>query len=212
MRANVILSATIILIASALLLQLSTVDSSYPIGTAIFGIALGCLNLGLGLTTRKAGGVQTPELESNPVRLTVDKGVIGSTIYHMAFSREKLVLRRLSSGRVTLLTAIFLLVFGYTFAGLIGAAEAGITAFSIQEFLTQRKRNSVESENTLKASDRGDLEFALSDLEKMELSRTRLLLYFKDRLLRIVISRKYPTKMEPVLKSLMGSFLKETES
>lgn len=204
MRVSIILFGIVILAVSFLLLETALADMTYLPAT-VFGFVLAGLNILLGLITRKSSGVEIPENPSSPVKLSVDKGVIGSTIYRMAFSDNKMVLKRLSSGRVTLVAALLLAVFGYAIGFLIGAAEGGLTAYAIQEFLTQRRRNVVEKGNLLDASDRGDLEFEYSSLEKVELARTRLRLYFPDRILRIVISRKYSDKMEPVLVEVVGN-------
>jgi hypothetical protein len=204
LRVSIIIFGIVILAISFLLLVATIADVTYLPGT-VFGFVLGGLNLLLGSITRKSGGVEIPENPSSPLKLSVDKGIIGSTIYRMAFSDHKLVLKRLSSGRVTLFAALLLAVLGYAIGGLIGAAEGGVTAYAIQEFVTQRRRNVVEKGNVLDASGRGDLEFDYSDIDKVELARNRLRLYFPDRILRIVISRKYPNRMRPVLVKVIGT-------
>ena len=204
MRINLIIFGIVILAVSFLLLMASVADVTYLPATA-FGFVLAGLNLLLGSITRKSSGVEIPVNPSSPVKMSVDKGIIGSTIYLMALSEDKLVLKRLSSGRVTLVTALLLAVIGYAIGGLIGAAEGGLTAYAVQEFATQRRRSVVENGNLLDASGPGDLEFDHSDIEKVELGGSRLRLYFTDRILRIVISRKYPERMRPVLIEVIGS-------
>ena len=210
MRVNLFIFGIVILAVSFLLLEASIADVTF-LPETVFGFVLAGLNILLGSITRKSSGVEVPENPSSPVKLSVDKGIIGSTIYLMAFSNDKLVLKRLSSGRVTLFSALLLAIFGYAIGGLIGAAEGGLSAYAIQEFVTQRTRNVVEKGNLLDASGRGDLEFDYSDIEKVELGRSRLRLYFANRILRIVISRKYPERMRPVLVKVIGS-LNDEES
>ena len=208
MRLNLITSGILILVVGLLLLDFTPMDStlidSVYFPTVILSFAFGGINIAMGATTRKSSGVRVDQ-ESARVKLSVDKGVIGSTIYTMAFSENKLVLKRLSSGRVTLLTVLMLAIFGFAAASIIGAAEGGLTAFSIQEFVTQRRRNLVEQGNVLDPSSKGDLEFPYSELDKVELGRNRLRLYLKKGILRIVISRRYPAKMRPALMKIIGS-------
>ena len=203
MRLSLIISGIVILVVSFLLLDLTLIDSVYLPATTL-SFTFGGVNMAIGMVTRKSSGVRVDQ-ENTQVKLSVDKGVIGSTIYKMAFSDQKLVLKRLSSGRVTLLMALLLAIVGYAAAGLIGAAEGGLTAFSVQEFVTQRRRNLVEQGNVLDGSGKGDLEFPYSELDKVELGRNRLRLYLKKGILRIVISRRYPAKMRPALVKIIGS-------
>jgi hypothetical protein len=174
--------------------------------TGLFGFILGGLNLLLAVFTRAGGGVDIPLNPQDPVKLFVDKAAMGTTIYSMAFSDHRLVLKRLSSGRVTVLAALILAIVGLFLAGLLGALMGGMTAFSLQEFATQKKREVVKKGDLLDASGRGDLEIPYGDLDKVELTRNRVRLYLKDRLVRIVISRRYSDKMRPVLQKLIGSF------
>lgn len=204
MRYTVIVSAIVILIASVLFLGLALGDSVY-FRASFFGFGLGGLNLFLGVIIPMGGGVTIPEKSQGPVKLSVDKAVIGSSIYNMTFTEKKIVLKKLSSGRLTILTALLLAVIGYSVAGLIGAVEAGLTAFSLQEFVTQRRRSALTEEDVLNATKDGDLEFQYSSLDKVELTRNRLRLYLNDRILRIVISRKYPDKMRTPLERIISS-------
>ncbi|HEX4921748.1 MAG TPA: hypothetical protein VFV92_13540 [Candidatus Bathyarchaeia archaeon] len=208
MRLSMLIAGTAILLVSFLLLQTALSDSDYLIPT-IFGFSMAGVNLAFGLVTRKSGGVSVAENLSGPVKMSVDKGVMGSAIYLMAFSDKKLVLKRLASARITLFIVLLLAVLGFAIVTILGAAIGGLTAFSVQEFVTQRRRNVVEKGNVLDGSQRGDLEFQYSDMEKVELGRNRLRLYFSDRIMRIVISRRYPDKMRPALIKILGS--KETD-
>lgn len=208
MRLSMLIAGIAILAVSFLLLQTALSDSDWWISTA-FGFSMAGVNLAFGLVTRKSGGVSVAGNPSGPVRMSVDKGVMGSAIYLMAFSDKKLVLKRLTSARITLFIVLLLSVLGFTIVNILGAAMGGLTAFSVQEFVTQRRRNVVEKGDILDGSQRGDLEFQYSDLEKVELGRNRLRVYFNDRIIRIVISRKYPDRMRPALIKILGS--KETD-
>lgn len=211
MRLAIVIAGIVVLLVSVLLLTTSYNDASFLIPT-IFGFILAGVNLTLGFLTRKSSGVMVPSDSSNPLKLSVDKAVMGPSIYSMAFSTKKLVLKRLSSTRITLFIVLVLAILGFAIIDILGAAMGGLTAFSIQEFITQNRRNRVEEGNVLDASENGDLEFQYSDIEKVELGRNRLRIYFKDRIFRIVISRKYPDKMRPVLVKLIGSLEKDESS
>src|SRR5207249_8630763 len=113
----------------------------------VFALPLWCVKLGYGILTEKIGGVSIPSNAKDPARMVVDRGVIGSTVYLMVFSDKKLVLKKLTSGSVTVLAVVVFAVVGLLFAGFIGAAIGGLTAFSLQEFLTQRRRDATKMGN-----------------------------------------------------------------
>ena len=198
-------SATVMFVVGVLFYEVSLADPIY-LNTALLGFILGGLNLLLAVFTRSGGGVQVSDNSQNPVKMLVDKAVLGTTIYTMAFADNRMVLKRLSSGMITVLAALALATMGLFLAGLVGALMGGLTAFSLQEFATQKKRELVKKGDLLDASGKGDLEIPFSDLEKVELTRNRVRLYLKDRLVRIVVSRKYPDKMRPTLQKLVSSF------
>ena len=144
------------LAVGVLYLLYSTSNPDY-FQVAVFALPFGCLNIGFGILTAKGGGVSLPSNAQDPVKMVVDRGVIGSTVYLMVFSDKKLVLKRLTSGSVTVLAVVVFAVVGLLFAGFIGAAIGGLTAFSLQEFLTQRRRDAAKMGNPLVASGKGDL-------------------------------------------------------
>ncbi len=202
LRVSIIIYGIVIVAIGVLYLLYSSANPDY-FQVAIFALPLGALILALGVVTRKTGGVSIPSNSQEPIRMVVDRGVVGSTIYLMTFSNSKLVLKRLTSGSVTILAVVVLAVLGLLFAGFIGAAIGGITAFSLQEFLTQRRRDDVEKGNLLSTAGRGDLEFAYDDLEGIQLAKSRLRLHLANGIMGIVISRKYRAKMLPVLQSII---------
>ncbi len=89
----------------------------------------------------------------------------------------------------------------------LGIIVGGITAFSSQEFLTQRRRDGIRTGNLLELSDRGDLEFPYEELDQVQLSGNRIQLYLKDRIVRIVISRKYSRILGPALEKVIPANL-----
>jgi hypothetical protein len=207
MRAAIVISGIVVAAVGGLLFVSLSANPSY-FQSSLFVIASGGVNILLGFVTADAGGVTIPS-SSDPVKMIVDRGVIGSTIYIMAFSNKKLVLRKLTSGSITILAVAVFAVGGLIYAGLLGAAVGGLTAFSLQEFLTQRKRTATKEGNMLTTSAKGDLEFDYDDIERVAVTRSRLRLYLKKGVLAIVISRKYPEKIWPVLQSIMPSKTRE---
>src|SRR5438034_11253648 len=92
----------------------------------------------------------------------------------MVFSDKKLVLKKLTSGSVTVLAVVVFAVVGLLFAGFIGAAIGGLIAFSLQEFLTQRRRDATKMGNPLVGSGKVDLAFEYEDLERVQFANARL--------------------------------------
>jgi len=188
-----------ILIPGALILALSILLLFSEIVASFFGFALGGLNIVIGMLTRKAVGIVIPADQLGPLKLSLDKGVIRTNIYTIAFSDKKLVLRKLSSANLTVATALILALLGAALAGPFGIIVGGITAFSLQEFVTQRRRNEIKK-NLLDPSGHGDLEFPYDELEQVQLLGNRIQLRLKDRIVRIAVSRKYSRIIGPVLE------------
>ena len=191
-----------ILIAGGLILAVSILLLSSEIVASFFGFALGGLNIVIGILTRKAVGIVIPADQLGPLKLSLDKGVIRTNIYTIAFSDKKLVLRKLSSANLTVATALILALLGAALAGPFGILVGGITAFSLQEFVTQRRRNEIKK-NLLDPSGHGDLDFPYDELEQVQLLGNRIQLRLKDRIVRIAVSRKYSRIMGPVLEKII---------
>ncbi len=191
-----------ILIAGGLILAVSILLLSSEIVAFFFGFALGTLNIVVGILTRKAVGIVVPADQLGPLKLSLDKGVIRTNIYTIAFSDKKLVLRKLSSANLTVATALILALLGAALAGPFGIIVGGITAFSLQEFVTQRRRNEIK-ENLLDPSGHGDLDFPYDELEQVELLGNRIQLRLKDRIVRIAVSRKYSRMLGPLLQKII---------
>src|SRR6266487_2977675 len=111
LRVSIIIYGIVIVAVGVLYLLYSSVNPDY-FQVAIFALPLGGLILALGGVTRKAGGGRIPSNSQDPIRMVVDRGVVGSTIYLMTFSTSKLVLIRLTSGSVTILAVVVLAVLG----------------------------------------------------------------------------------------------------
>src|SRR2546430_2467536 len=194
-----------ILIAGGLILAVSILLLASEIVASLFGFALGGLNIVIGILTRKAEGIVVPADQLGPLKLSLDKGVIRTNIYAVAFSEKKLVLRKLGSANLTVATALILAILGAALAGPFGIIVGGITAFSLQEFVTQRRRDEIKRGNILDPLGGKDLEFLYDELDHIQLLRNRIQLYLKDRIVRIAISRRSYRILGPVLERVIPS-------
>ena len=197
MRINILIAGGLILAVSILL-----VNSEFV--AFIFGFALGVLNVLIGILTPKSVGITVPPSEYQAgLKLSLDKGVIRTNIYAVAFSEKKLVLRKLGSANLTVATALILAILGAALAGYFGIVVGGITAFSLQEFVTQRRRDEIKRGDILDASGGKDLEFLYDELNQIQLLRNRIQLHLKDRIVRIAISRRSSRILGPMLEKII---------
>ena len=191
------------MVAGGLILAVSILFFNSEIVASIFGLALGSFNLVIGLLTERAVGITTPADQAGPVRLSIDKGVIRTAIYTIGFSEKKMILRKLSSASLTVVAALTLAILGAVVAGPFGVIAGGITAFSLQEFVTQRRRNEIKRGNILEASADSDLEFPYDEIENFQLIGNRIQLYLKDRTVRVAISRRSAKILGPILEKII---------
>ena len=189
--------------AGGLILAVSVLLVNSEIAASIFGFALGSLNVLIGVLTARAVGIAIPADQAGPVNLSIDKGVIRTNIYAIGFSEKKMVLRKLSSANLTVVAALILAVLGAVVAGYFGIIVGGITAFSLQEFVTQRRRDEVKRENILGASGSSDLEFPYDEIEQVQLLGNRIRIHLKDRVVRIAISRRSARILGPMLEKII---------
>lgn len=192
-----------ILVAGGLILAVSILFFNSEIVASIFGLALGSFNLVIGLLTARAVGITIPADQAGPVRLSIDKGVIRTAIYTIGFSEKKMILRKLSSASLTVVAALILAILGAIVAGPFGVIVGGLTAFSLQEFVTQRRRNEIKRGNILEASADSDLEFPYDEIENFQLIGNRIQLYLKDRTVRVAISRRSAKILGPILEKII---------
>jgi len=171
------------------MLAVSVLLVSSAIVASIFGFTLGALNIIIGIVTSKAAGITVPDDQPGPLKLLLDKAVIRANIYAVAFSEKKIVLRKLSSAYLTVVTVLILAILGAVLAGPFGIIVGGITAFSIQESVTQRRRDEIKRGNALEAGGR-DIEFPYDEMEHVQVLGNRIQLHLKDRTVRIAISRR----------------------
>ncbi len=191
-----------ILVAGGAVVGVSVLLLFSEIVASLFGFAFGGLNILIGILSPKSFGIFVPSNQQGPLKLALDKGVIRTNIYTVAFSERKLVLRKLSSANLTVATALILAILGAFLAGPFGVVVGGITAFSIQEFVTQKRRDEMR-ENLLDPSGDNDLQYPYDESEQIRLQGNRILVHFKDRVARIAISRKFSRTLGPVLEKII---------
>ena len=189
--------------AGGLILAVSILLFNSEIVATVFGLALGGLNVLIGILTPIAVGITVPAEEPGSLKLSLDKGVIRANIYTVAFSEKKLVLRKLSSASLTVAAALILALLGARLAGPFGIVVGGITAFSLQEFVTQRRREEVKRGNILDASGSRDLEFPYDEIEQVQLLGNRIQLHLENRVVRIAISRRSARILGPMLEKII---------
>ena len=189
--------------AGGLILAVSILLFNSEIVATVFGLALGGLNVLIGILTPIAVGITVPAEEPGSLKLSLDKGVIRANIYTVAFSEKKLVLRKLSSASLTVAAALILALLGARLAGPFGIVVGGITAFSLQEFVTQRRRDEVKRGNILDASGSRDLEFPYDEIEQVQLLGNRIQLHLENRVVRIAISRRSARILGPMLEKII---------
>ena len=189
--------------AGGLILAVSILLFNSEIVATVFGLALGGLNVLIGILTPIAVGITVPAEEPGSLKLSLDKGVIRANIYTVAFSEKKLVLRKLSSASLTIAAALILALLGARLAGPFGIVVGGITAFSLQEFVTQRRRDEVKRGNILDESGSRDLEFPYDEVEQVQLLRNGIRIHLKDRVVRIAISRRSARILGPMLEKII---------
>src|SRR6267143_1304328 len=189
--------------AGGLILAVSVLLVKSEIAASIFGFALGSLNILIGVLTARAVGIAIPADQAGRVNLSIDKGVIRTNIYAIGFSEKKMVLRKLSSANLTVVAALILAVLGAVVAGPFGIIVGGITAFSLQEFVTQSRRDEVKRENILDSSADGDLEFSYDEIEHLQLLGNRIRIHLKDKVVRVAISRRSARILGPMLEEII---------
>jgi len=120
----------------------------------------------LGLITPNAPGITLDPLPPTVAKLIVDKAVILANIYQLVFLDTKLIAKRLTSRWITVGIGVTLAVLG----GLAG----GLTGFSVEEFLAQRKRDKIDKENSLTTVFAGDIEIPYERMQQVRLTRMNL--------------------------------------
>ncbi len=177
--------------------------SSEVVFVGYFTASAGLLNVILGLAAQRSLGVTVPPNNTSSARLLVDKGIVRTSIYQLAFFDTRLIMKKLSSVKVTVILALALFLVGLLLDGLIGGLSGGLTGYAMQEYLTQKNRDRIRKQNTVSTVGRGDLEFGYDDLDKVHLRSSSLQLFFQNGIVRVSLPRGYANKMRTTLESIL---------
>ena len=198
MRLNMLIAGAILSVAGFSLIL-------FGFGHGYFTASVGVLNLILATATRSSPGVTTKPDNASDAKLVVDKGVVGTRIYQLAFLDGRLVMKKIASFKVTIVLALILALSGLLAeAAPIGAISGGLTGYSMQEYLTQKNRDSIAKRNTLSTAGRSDLVVKYNDLEKAGLRSSSLLLFLQNGVVRVNLPRGYAGKIRETLETILG--------
>jgi hypothetical protein len=198
-----------ILIIGVVVTAAGVVESLSLRGIGFFTTLAGAVNILLGVATGRSSGVTIDETGQNAPRLLVDRAVLRSGVCLLAFFDDKLVIKKLTSAKVTMLLSILLFVVGLLFDGLIGGLSGGLTGYSLQEYTGQSRRNRIRKMNTAGNAGRGDVQVDYGKIEKVHARRSSLLVVAEGKIVRINLPRGYVDRVKPVLETLLDEKYEE---
>src|SRR6266702_5241820 len=117
--------------------------------------SIGLFNIVLGTITPKSNKVDLQPEPLGAAKLVVDKvmfrhGKWRFSDYELVFLDNRLIMKKLFSWKP-------IVILGGFFGG-VGGLIGGVTGFSVQEFLDQRKRDKIRARNEFMTVARGDME------------------------------------------------------
>ena len=176
MRASVVLVGFGIILFGLVL----WIGIGFPIELTGF---IGLLNIVLGIITPRSTGLEMQPEQMGSVKLVVDQARSRSGIYELFFTDSKLVMKKLAS--TGLITVVALLFF------LLGGIAGGLTGYSLQEFMAQRRRDKIRRENsTMTVSDK-DKEVPYENMSQIEWTRRGLKIVSGTGVMYIAMGKKY---------------------
>ncbi len=182
-------------------------------GNGYFTAAAGVLNIVLAFITAKSAGVSIRHEASGGALLVVDKGVVGTSIYQLAFFDGKLVMKKLASFRITIILALVLAVMGFIAeTAPIGVLSGGLTGYSMQEYFTQKNRDRIVKPNLTTPTSKSDLEIQYSELDKAHIRGSSLYLFLEKGAVRVSLPRGYAAKIRTELETILDDKYEESPS
>ena len=161
--------------------------------------AFGFFNIILGIITPKSRKVDLLPEPSGSVKLVVDKVTLGTglraTSYELALFDNKLVMKKLTSWGITTFAIGVSLLFGGFFGG--------YTGISVQEFLDQRKRDTIRTGNQFATIARGDREITYQNMSQVQLTGLDLRMVVGGQLLMYRMGAEYPPLMARRLREII---------
>lgn len=144
---------------------------------------IGFLNIILGIATPRSTGIELQPDQTGTVKLVVDQARSKSGIYELFFTDSKLVMKKLASTGA--ITAVALLFF------LLGGIAGGLTGYSLQEFMAQRRRDKIRRENSMMTVSDKDKEIPYDSMSQMEWTRRGLKIVSGTGVMYIAMGKKY---------------------
>jgi hypothetical protein len=161
---------------------------------------LGLFNILLGIITPRSRKVELQPEPSGAVKLVVDKvmfrhGKWRFSDYELVFLDNRLVMKKLFSWKP-------IVILGGFFGG-VGGLIGGVTGFSVQEFLDQRKRDKIRARNEFMTVARGDVEVPYDSMSQVRLTGIDLRMVVGGRLLVFSMGAEYPPLMARRVRNLI---------
>ena len=144
---------------------------------------IGLFNIILGVITPRSTGLEMQPDQTGTVKLVVDQARSRSGIYELFFTDSKLVMKKLASTGV--ITAVALLFF------LLGGIAGGLTGYSLQEFIAQRRRDRIQRENSMMTVSAKDKEIPYENMSQMEWTRRGLKIASGTGVMYIAVGKKH---------------------
>ena len=156
---------------------------------------IGFLNILLGIVTPRSTGIESQPEQTGSVKLVVDQARSKSGIYELFFTDSKLVMKKLAStGVITVAALLFFL---------LGGIAGGLTGYSLQEFLAQRRRDKIRRENSMMTVSDKDKEIPYDNMSQMEWTRRGLKIVFGTGVMYIAMGKKYRQVVASRLRELI---------
>lgn len=156
---------------------------------------IGLFNIILGVITPRSTGLEMRPDQMGSVKLVVDQARSRSGIYELFFTDSKLVMKKLASTGV--ITAVALLFF------LLGGIAGGLTGYSLQEFMAQRRRDKIQRENSMMTVSAKDKEIPYENMSQMEWTRRGLKIASGTGVMYIAMGKKHRQMIASRLRELI---------
>jgi hypothetical protein len=156
---------------------------------------IGLFNIILGIITPRSTGLEMQPEQMGSVKLVVDQARSRSAIYELFFTDSKLVMKKLGSTGVIM--AVALLFF------LLGGIAGGLTGYSLQEFMAQRRRDKIRRENSMMTVSAKDMEIPYENMSQMEWTRRGLKIASGSGVMYIAIGKKHRQMIASRLRELI---------
>jgi len=194
MSLKIALRTSIVLVGFGIILfgLLLWIGIGFPI--ELTGI-IGLFNIIIGIITPRSTGLELQPEQMGPVKLVVDQARSKSGIYELFFTDSKLVMKKLAS--TTVISVVALLFF------LLGGIAGGLTGYSLQEFMAQRRRDSIRREKSMMTVTNKDVEIPYEIMSQMEWTRRGLKIISGGSVMYVAVGKKHRPMISARLRELI---------